>query len=94
MLALIDQAQLPRPLVNVKVHGFEVDLYWPRHKLVVEFDGYTTHGTRPLFESDRKRDQVLAASGIGTMRVTDLQLTVEPIAVMTRIGQAIAIRAA
>jgi very-short-patch-repair endonuclease len=92
MLSLIAQAQLPRPLVNVKQQGFEVDLYWPRHRLVVEFDGYTTHGTRPAFERDRKRDQILAVSGIATMRVTDLQLRTEPVAVLTRISQAMAIR--
>jgi very-short-patch-repair endonuclease len=92
MLELIGQAQLPQPLVNVKVHGFEVDLYWPHHRLVVEFDGYTTHGTRPAFERDRRRDQILTTGGIATMRVTDRQLRNEPIAVMTRIGQAIATR--
>ena len=49
--ALIKQAGLPAPQSNVKVHGHEVDMYWPAHRLVVEFDGWNTHSTRTAFES-------------------------------------------
>jgi very-short-patch-repair endonuclease len=88
MLALLDRAQLPRPVVNQYLHGFLVDFYWPAHSLAVEFDGYNTHATRAKFDSDRKRDQILLAHGVRTMRVTDRQLLGEPIAVATRIAQA------
>jgi hypothetical protein len=40
LLALIAKAGLPRPHTNVKVHGHEVDLYWPEHRLAVEFDSW------------------------------------------------------
>jgi very-short-patch-repair endonuclease len=93
MLSLIEKAQLPPPLVNTHVHGQEVDFYWPQHKLVVEFDGYTTHGTRAAFERDRKRDQILTAHGLRATRVTDRQLLGEAMAVAARIAQAIALSA-
>jgi very-short-patch-repair endonuclease len=89
LLRLIARAQLPRPLTNVRLHGFLVDVYWPEHGLVVEFDGWPAHGHRHAFESNRKRDQVLLAHGIRTMRVTGRHLGHEPIAVAARIAQAL-----
>jgi len=89
MLRLIDAAQLPKPLTNVPLHGYKADLYWPRHDLVVEFDGWDAHGHRLAFEQNRKRDQVMLAAGIRVMRVTDRHLTDEPIAVVARIAQAL-----
>ncbi|HJS94452.1 MAG TPA: DUF559 domain-containing protein [Solirubrobacteraceae bacterium] len=86
---LIAQAQLPKPLTNVRVHGHLVDAYWPEHGLVLEFDGWQAHGHRSAFEIDRKRDQVLVAHGLRVIRVTDRQLKREPIAVAARIAQAL-----
>lgn len=40
LLALIRAAGLPAPRTNVRVAGYEVDLHWPAHNLVVEFDGW------------------------------------------------------
>ena len=45
------------------------------------------------FERDRKRDQILVAAGYRVIRVTWRQLTEEPMAVMVRIGQALAVTA-
>jgi very-short-patch-repair endonuclease len=89
MLRLIKQAQLPKPLTNVRIHGYLADLYWPAHQLVVEFDGWDAHGHRLAFESNRKRDQILVAAGLRVLRVTDRQLEREPIAVVARIAQAL-----
>jgi very-short-patch-repair endonuclease len=89
LLKLIDQAQLPRPLTNVRVHGHLVDVFWPAERLIVEFDGWGAHGHRRAFETDRKRDQVLVAAGYRVIRVTDRQLLGEPIAVIARIAQAL-----
>jgi very-short-patch-repair endonuclease len=86
LLKLIAQAQLPKPLTNVKLHGYLVDVYWPEHALVVEFDGWPAHGHRLAFDSNRKRDQVLLAHGVSTMRVTGRHLQHEPIAVAARIA--------
>lgn len=89
LLKLIDQAQLPRPLTNVRLHGFLVDAYWPEQGLVLEFDGWQAHGHRPAFERDRKRDQVMLANGLRSMRVTDRHLEYEPVALVARIAQAL-----
>ena len=89
LLRLIKQAQLPPPLTNVPVHGYKADLYWPQPGLVVEFDGWQAHGHRLAFENNRKRDQILIANGLRVLRVTDRQLTNEPIAVVARIAQAL-----
>ena len=89
ILRQIDAAQLPKPLTNVSVHGYKADMYWPSHGLIVEFDGWGAHGHRLAFENNRKRDQVHIANGIRVMRVTDRQLTGEPIAVTARIAMAL-----
>jgi very-short-patch-repair endonuclease len=89
LLELIDTAQLPRPLTNVRLHGYLVDAYWPEHGLVLEFDGWQGHGHRHAFDGDRKRDQVMLAHGQPTMRVTDRHLTGEPVALVARIAQAL-----
>ncbi|MFZ0041498.1 MAG: DUF559 domain-containing protein [Solirubrobacteraceae bacterium] len=90
LLALINEAELPRPMTNVRLHGYEVDFLWRAEKLVVEVDGHRFHGHRAAFERDRKRDQVLTAAGYRVIRVTWRQLEHEPVAVAVRIAQALA----
>ncbi len=94
MRQLCRQGQLPQPRVNVKVHGFRVDFYWPDANLIVEVDGYHTHGSRLAFESDRRRDQVHIAAGYVVLRITWYQLLEESLAVLARLAQAMARRAA
>jgi hypothetical protein len=69
---------MPEPLVNSDVLGYEIDIFYPAHKLVVELDGYETHGTRGQFEDDRDRDADLLAAGIVTVRMTWERLTLKP----------------
>jgi very-short-patch-repair endonuclease len=88
--ALVRRAQLPDPEGNVFVEGYEVDFYLRDARLVVEVDGTASHRTRRSFESDRRRDAVLAAAGIRVMRVTWRQLRDEPEAVVARLAAAIA----
>ncbi len=66
-----------------------VDLAWPAHRLIVEFDGWQTHHTRKAFETDRRRDQRLTAAGFRVIRITWLQLEREPYAVVARIAAAL-----
>ena len=75
-LALCDG--LPRPLVNARVEGLEVDFHWPHARLVVETDGHEHHGTREAFERDRERDQRLIAAGWTVRRFTHRHLLEEP----------------
>lgn len=87
ILRLIKDAQLPKPLTNVPLNGYKADVFWPQYNLILEFDGWQAHGHRHAFESNRKRDQVMLAKGLRTLRVTDRQLTTEPIALVARIAQ-------
>jgi very-short-patch-repair endonuclease len=86
---LIKQAGLPAPQSNVKVAGYEVDLYWPAHRLVVEFDGWSTHSSRTAFESDRLKDAALQLAGERVMRVTGRQLEGRPHELIARLAVAI-----
>jgi very-short-patch-repair endonuclease len=87
ILKLISDAQLPKPLTNVPLNGYKADVFWPQYNLIVEFDGWQAHGHRHAFENNRKRDQIMLANGLRTLRVTDRQLTTEPIALVARIAQ-------
>jgi very-short-patch-repair endonuclease len=88
---LIAAAGLPRPAANVVVAGYEVDVVWPTHRLVVELDGFAFHGHRVAFERDRRRDARLVAAGYRVMRVTWRQLTDEQLAVAAALGGALAV---
>jgi very-short-patch-repair endonuclease len=90
--ALLRAAQLPEPRFNVPMYGYVIDCVWEDRRLIVEFDGYGVHGHRRAFESDRRRDAVLAAAGYVVIRITWLQLTREPYAVLATVAAALARR--
>ena len=94
MRALVGRSQLPTPQYNAPLLGFEIDVLWRASRLAVEVDGHAAHGHRAAFERDRRRDQILAAAGYRVVRVTWNQLVHEPVAVITRIAQALALAAA
>jgi very-short-patch-repair endonuclease len=71
---LLHEYQLPQPISNGVVEGYEVDLHWPEQRLVAELDGYAFHAHRRAFEADRLRDQMLVAAGHRVVRVTHGQL--------------------
>jgi very-short-patch-repair endonuclease len=74
--------------------GYVADFVWPEQRLIVEVDGYLFHSSRASFEHDRRRDQRFAAEGYVVIRITMRQLEQEPLAVIARIAQALAARAA
>jgi very-short-patch-repair endonuclease len=55
------------------VHGSRprVDLLWAQGRLVVELDGYESHGGRAPFMYDRHRDYELALSGYTVLRLAN-----------------------
>ncbi len=77
-LRLCATHSIPRPLVNTRLEGFEVDFLWPQEHLVVETDGRQSHLTPRTFESDRERDAALAVAGYTVLRFTDRQMTRHP----------------
>ena len=72
--------------MNARVHGYEVDAYWPAHNLIVEVDGFEFHGTRQAFERDRRKDAALVAAGYRVVRITWRRLTREAVAVSAQLG--------
>jgi hypothetical protein len=77
-LALIDAARLPPPLTNTTVDGMEVDFCWPERRLVIETDGWETHGTRTAFRRDRRRTVALQLGGWTVVRFTYDDVAHEP----------------
>lgn len=92
MLALCRQHDLPMPELGALVNGYKVDFLWRQDRLVVETDGFRTHGTRLAFETDRARDQAHVAAGYRTMRFTYRQVAAEPATVALTISRALARR--
>ncbi|HEY8582537.1 MAG TPA: type IV toxin-antitoxin system AbiEi family antitoxin domain-containing protein [Capillimicrobium sp.] len=77
-LKLVRVHRLPRPEVNVKLEGFEVDLLWRDARLAVEVDGRAWHGDGGAFESDRRRDTTLMIHGWRVARFTWRQVLNQP----------------
>jgi hypothetical protein len=89
-VALCDRAGLPRPRVNIRIEGIEVDFHWPAARLAVEVDGFRYHGTRRAFERDRARDAVLAAAGWRTLRFSYVQIVDRPRDVVRAVAMSLA----
>jgi very-short-patch-repair endonuclease len=77
-LELVLEAGLPRPRVNTRVAGLEVDFYWPQWRLVVELDGRAYHSDPRSFERDRVRDARLQRSRCRVLRVTHRRMSSTP----------------
>ena len=74
LLKLIRAAGLPEPLTNHRIGRWELDLYWPEHRLVVEVDAYSTHSSPRAFENDRRKAAELEDAGLTVRRVTRTQI--------------------
>ena len=80
--------------MNARVAGYEVDAYWPAHRLIVEVDGYKYHRTRRRFESDRRKDAALTTAGYRVIRITATRLRDAPHAVSAQLGALLSVRPA
>jgi very-short-patch-repair endonuclease len=69
-LTFCERFDLPRPKINARVCGYEVDALFEQQKLIVELDGYRFHSSRASFERDRDRDANTLRGGYGTVRIT------------------------
>ncbi len=69
-LGLVRRHRLPHPEVNARVDRFVVDFFWRAERLIVEVDGWESHGTRSAFEDDRARDARLRLLGFDVLRFT------------------------
>ncbi|TFG71709.1 MAG: DUF559 domain-containing protein [Solirubrobacterales bacterium] len=91
LLALIRAAGLPLPRRNMRLHGLEVDFFWPEMGLAIEVDGFAYHGDRDAFERDRARDADLGSRGIEVSRFTWRQIVDRPHWVVARLSAAVAL---
>lgn len=74
----------------MQLAGHEVDFHWPQHRLVVETDGFATHGTRAAFEADRARDADLLRAGQRVLRFTWRHVAGQPNRVAETLKSALA----
>ena len=86
MRALVTAHRLPPVEFHRIIHGYEVDFWVIDSPIVLECDGWDSHGrNRVQFEKDRLRDQELTAFGFITVRFTYRQITRRPAAQADRI---------
>lgn len=78
VLEICARAKLPRPEVNRRVAGLEVDFLWRAERLVAEADSRRYHATRRAFERDRERDAILLLHGYRVVRFTDRRIAGRP----------------
>ena len=72
--ALVDASDLPPATRQARVghegKDLRLDLLWEEQGVIVEGDGWATHGTREAFQADRERDRTMVIAGRATMRFT------------------------
>ncbi len=86
-LALVRQAALPEPEINVPLGRYIADFLWREPRLVVETDGRAYHTTRAAIERDRRRDADLLVAGYRTFRVMNRQVVASPAWVIDRLSR-------
>jgi very-short-patch-repair endonuclease len=92
-LALARKARLPAPNANVRFGPYELDFFWPDHKVAVEIDGFRHHSSRPRHEGDRRKDTWLRSRGVTLLRLTWKQITTDGTATVVQVGQVLALAA-
>jgi very-short-patch-repair endonuclease len=79
MTRLLAGHDLPPARFHARVLGFEVDFAIVPERVVLECDGWTSHGLdRAQFERDRRRDAALVAGGWVVLRFTWTQIVRRP----------------
>ena len=93
-LSFCERQGFPRPQVNRRIIGYEVDMLWPAERVVVELDGRWFHDDPGAFERDREKDAALTVAGYRVMRVTWRRLMERPQGEATRLRVLLALDAA
>lgn len=91
VVAGIPVTTVARTLVDL-VCGWEVDAWWPHHRIAVELDGGAAHRTRHGFQRDRVKGNALALAGILLLRFTHADLPRTPTRVVHEVRAALAAR--
>lgn len=90
LVVLLRAARLPEPVFNVNVEGWEVDAFWERERVILEFDSYGFHATRAAFERDRRKTSDLTRGRYLVLRSTWTELTKHSYALIARVAEALA----
>jgi very-short-patch-repair endonuclease len=65
------EAGLPEPEQQHRIDAYRVDLAYPSHRLLIEFDGFDAHTSRSAFDEDRRRQNALVLrDGLLVLRFT------------------------
>jgi len=90
---VIRDSGLPPPvrqfLIAVGGRQIRIDFAYPEQRIAIESDGFSVHGSRSSFESDRERQNLLALDGWTILRFTWRQICENPLAVAEQIRQAL-----
>ena len=92
---IIDEAGLPAPVLQHVVRGGRgeflgrVDMAWPEHRVLVEFDG-DVHRERRVFVDDLRRQNGLVLAGWVVLRFTSADVRARPAWVVATIQRALA----
>jgi very-short-patch-repair endonuclease len=82
---LLAKLELNQSVETRRHTRYLVDVLWREGRLIIEVDGWETHGNRATFETDRHRDYELSLSNYLVLRITneeimeDVQLALEKI---------------
>jgi very-short-patch-repair endonuclease len=63
--------EIPEPLRNVEIDGWEIDCWWPGPRVALELDGRPYHVAVRDMERDRLKDAKLQLQGVRPLRITD-----------------------
>jgi len=89
LLGIIREAGFPEPRANMDIGPYEVDLAWPSHHVIAEYDSWQFHSDRTAFRPDRERTNWLQLRGYVVLRFTWYDVTRGRAALLTRLRQAL-----
>jgi very-short-patch-repair endonuclease len=85
-LAFAKRYNLPKPVTDTYLLGYEIDVLYPEERVIVELDGYEFHSDRDSFERDRERDVVMLAADYVTVRITKRRMRSSPVREAARLN--------
>lgn len=88
------RAGLASWVFHAVVEGYEVDVVFALERLIVEVDGWATHGARRrLWEDDRAKDLFRASKGWTVLRLTWRMVNDHPDKAVSQLRDVLALRA-
>ena len=93
-VGIFTSAGLTGWIANYPTAGYTVDFAFPEHLLAVEIDGFAFHRDADAFQRDRTRRNALIAAGWEVLNFTWSDLLDQPQALVERVQQVLARRAA